>query len=135
MRYKTGNNEKILEFLKHSAERSYSLIEICEAIADDGRGKSTVYRIVSELVSSGLVRKLSDDKTRHCTYQYIGDAECKSHLHLKCRSCGKLIHLDGRLSEILCRELSLAHGFSPDAGSIIFGRCNACAGKEGNANA
>jgi Fur family ferric uptake transcriptional regulator len=125
MTYNTGKREQILNFLADNSARSYTLEEICENIIPDGHGKSTVYRIVSELVDKDCLRRLSDGKTRHCTYQYVGDDECRGHLHLMCRDCGKLIHLDERLSHELCDTL-LASGFSVEEGSMLFGKCEVC---------
>ena len=67
MGYNTGKRERILAFLCENADSSYSLEEICSALTADGKGKSTVYRIVSELVAEGCLRRLSDGRTRHCT--------------------------------------------------------------------
>lgn len=125
MTYNTGKREQILKFLADNSARSYTLEEICENIIPDGHGKSTVYRIVSELVEKDCLRRLSDGKTRHCTYQYVGDEECRGHLHLKCRGCGRLIHLDEQVSHELCDAL-LASGFAVEEGSMLFGRCEGC---------
>ena len=125
MTYNTGKREQILKFLADNSARSYTLEQICENIIPDGHGKSTVYRIVSELVDKDCLRRLSDGKTRHCTYQYVGDEECRGHLHLMCRDCGKLIHLDAKLSHELCGTL-LASGFAVDEGSMLFGKCEVC---------
>ena len=129
MTYNTGKREQILKFLADNSARSYTLEEICENIIPDGHGKSTVYRIVSELVEKDCLRRLSDGKTRRCTYQYVGDYECRSHLHLMCRGCGRMIHLDEQLSSELCDTL-LASGFAVEEGGMLFGKCRGCgAGK------
>ncbi|MBQ8380835.1 MAG: transcriptional repressor [Clostridia bacterium] len=128
MKYNTGKKELIVKLLSDKAERSFSLVEICEMVAADGHGESTVYRIVSELVSEGSVRRISDGKTRHCTYQYVGGEECRTHLHLKCSKCGRLIHLEKSLSHELIDTLLDRKGFEVEDGSMIFGRCKACAG-------
>lgn len=125
MTYNTGKREKILEFLSKNADKSYTLEDICSHITEGGHGNSTVYRLVSELVANGCIRRLSDGKTRHCTYQYVGDEECRGHLHLKCRDCGRLIHLDEGISHDLC-DVLLASGFSLDGGSMLFGKCQSC---------
>ena len=126
MKYATGKKEAITSFLRKGSERSFTLVEICEAIARDGKGQSTVYRLVSELVKEGTVRRISDGKTRHCTYQYVGGAECKSHLHLKCRECGRLIHLEKALSSRLLAEVFEAGGFTVEGGGMLFGKCRDC---------
>ena len=97
MKYTTGKKEAIIAFLSENSAKAFTLEEIAAAITPDGKGRSTVYRIVAELLEEGKVHRYSDGKTRHCTYQYTG-TECHSHLHLKCRECGKLIHLTDKVS-------------------------------------
>lgn len=127
MVYTTGKRERIIDFLSENAERSYTLEEICEAITEGGKGKSTVYRLVSELVGEGILTRLSDGRTRHCTYQYVGGELCHTHLHLKCKGCGRLIHLDHELSEELERTVRQVGGFRIDDGAFLFGTCRECA--------
>ena len=127
MRYTTGNRELILAFLSENAAVSYTLEEICEALTDGGKGKSTVYRLVSELVGEGSIRRLSDGRTRHCTYQYVGKECCHSHLHLKCKGCGRLMHLDDGLSRDFERAVLNVGGFVIEEGTLLFGTCRNCA--------
>ena len=131
MRYKTGKKELILELLSRDADASYTMEEIADAITPDGSGRSTVFRLVSELVSSGCLRRLSDGKTRRCTYQYVGDEHCHRHLHLKCRGCGRLIHLDENTSRAFERKILSVGGFSIEEGSFLFGTCRECTGVRG----
>ena len=126
MKYNTGKRELIIDFLSSHSSESFTLEQICEKILEDGHGKSTVYRIASELVAEGRIRKISDERTRHCTYQYVGGDECHSHLHLKCRGCGRLIHLDSTISEYLADKILDARGFSLECGGMLFGQCESC---------
>ena len=126
MGYNTGKRERILAFLSDSPDASYTLEEICDALTADGKGKSTVYRIVSELVGEGCVHRLSDGRTRHCTYQYVGDEHCHHHLHLKCKGCGRLVHLDEGVSRDFERTLKSVGGFTIEEGTMLFGTCKEC---------
>ena len=126
MGYNTGKRERILAFLSDSPDASYTLEEICDALTADGKGKSTVYRIVSELVGEGCVHRLSDGRTRHCTYQYVGDEQCRGHLHLKCKGCGRLVHLDESVSRDFERTLKSVGGFTIEEGTMLFGTCKEC---------
>ena len=130
MTYNTGKRERILAYLKENKNNSYSLEEIISAVTD-GTGKSTVYRLVSELVGDGDIKRLSDGRTRHCTYQFVGREECHEHLHLKCNGCGRLMHLDDKLSHQLERTVLLAGGFRLEEGTMLFGTCRDCAEVKG----
>ena len=131
MKYNTGKKKQITDFLSENSHEAFTLEEISERVAPDGKGRSTVYRIVSELVEAALVKRISDGRTRHCSYQYIGSGECKSHLHLKCRDCGKLIHLDRSTSENLTATLRESGGFTLEYGCMLFGKCDRCEGDDG----
>ena len=135
MKYSTGKREQILAFLSKNADRSFALCDLALEVTGDGRGKSTVYRIVSELLSEGKIRRLSDGKTRHCTYQHIGNEECHAHLHLKCRDCGQLIHLDEDISHKFSDSVLNFGGFTLEAGCMLFGKCKNCnPGDDGTEN-
>ena len=126
MIYNTEKRAELLDFLRHGDGRAFTVEEICAAILQDGKGKSTVYRLVSERVSNGCVRRLSDGKTRHCTYQYVGGEHCHKHMHLKCNGCGKLIHLDENTTRAFEKRILTLDGFSIEEGSFIYGTCREC---------
>lgn len=126
MTYTTGKRKMIIEFLSSNPNTAYRIEEISDALTVEGKGRSTVYRLVSKLVLEGCVKRLSDGRTRHATYQFVGGGECHEHLHLKCKGCGKLIHLDGKLSHKLENEILNAGGFTLEEGALLFGTCKAC---------
>lgn len=130
MSYKTGKRELIIDFLTKNRSRSYTLAQICDAVAQDGKGQSTVYRLVSDLTECGYIRRISEGNTRHCTYQYVGGADCRGHLHIKCKECGRLFHLDDCLSAELRDRVMGEVGFALDFGELLFGRCRDCVKKE-----
>ena len=130
MVYTTGKKEKIMKLMRENHSASYSLEHICELVLDGSSGKSTVYRIVSELVADGCLRRICDEKTRRVTYQYIGSEECHRHLHLKCKGCGRLIHLDNKVSRELEDSVRSVGGFSIDEGALLLGTCLDCSGGE-----
>ena len=132
MIYNTEKRTELLDFLKQGDGKAFTIEEICAAILQDGKGKSTVYRLISKLVDEGEVRRIADGKTRHVTYQYIHSGHCGEHLHLKCKECGKLIHLDGELSCALERRILKTEGFTLDDGALLYGKCESCVyGKAG----
>lgn len=126
MSYTTGKRARIIEYLSDNADKSYTIEEICAVLTEEGKGRSTVYRLVSELVGEGVLTRLSDGRTRHCTYQYVGGELCHTHLHLKCKGCGRLVHLDRAISEEFERTVSRIGGFSIDNGALLLGVCNDC---------
>ena len=129
MTYNTEKRAELIKFLCSSHGESFTIEQICERLLSDGRGKSTIYRLVSRLVEDGSVRKISDPRTRHVTYQYIHTGRCSEHLHLKCKECGKLVHLDEETTQIFESRIKSTSGFALDDGALLFGTCDSCAPK------
>ena len=126
MEYKTRAKEEVAAFLKKNRTRALSLEEISSSLKDIGIGKSTVYRIVSALVCAGEVKRISQGNTRHVGYQYIGGGECREHMHLKCKNCGAIIHLEECISRDFLEGVRVLKGFSLDGDCLLTGRCIRC---------
>ena len=126
--YKTSQKEMLLDFLVKNKEKHTNVQEISAYLRSEGTpvGTATIYRQLDRLVESGNVRKfVIDGKTGAC-YQYIeNEKECREHFHLKCLSCGKLIHLScGQLIGIN-RHIAEHHGFT-----VFYGKCAECSAAE-----
>ena len=91
------------------------------------KGKSTVYRLVTELYAEGTLRRFPKTEGRGWLYQYHGAGGCSGHLHLKCVSCGKLLHLNCGMSEELLEHIEEVHRFKVDNGAtVLYGLCADC---------
>ena len=126
MRYKTERKEEVLRFFKDNADHAFTVEEVCLGILDGGVGESSVYRIVSDYTAEGKLKRLKDSSSRKNYYQYLGENDCGAHLHLKCGSCGRLIHLSHRETSALCEGILLSQGFSIDSKNTLFGICLDC---------
>ena len=126
MKYNTDKKNEIIAFFERNGEDTFTIEELCSLILKDGQGKSTVYRIISGLVDEGTLRRIADVKTRRVSYQYIHKKECHEHLHLKCKDCGRLIHLDESISKTLGTKIFDSKGFVLDEGTLLYGRCEGC---------
>lgn len=134
MTYNTEKRSDITAFLKKSPNRAFSIDEIANAVCPNGSARSTVYRIVSKMVKEGKLRKITSELSRHTTYQYLGERGCCEHLHLKCKGCGKLIHLDEETSHLLEEKIMANGHFVIDEGAMLFGRCEVCINTEREAH-
>lgn len=128
MTYNTDRRNEIIKLLSSEDGRSFTTEEICRLILTDG-GKSTVYRIIADLTAKGIIKKLSDPNTRRVRYQYLGERSCSEHLHLKCKGCERLIHLDKATSEIIMRCIKSSDSFTLDPTEILGGFCRLCQGQ------
>lgn len=93
---------------------------------------STVYRNLDHLCEQGLLkRQMQADRTY--AYQPLkADHSCASHLHMYCRNCGRLIHLNNNEMKQIQDLLAKDYGFSLDVeSSRLIGLCPSCRQKEG----
>lgn len=132
MKYNTEKRKRITELLSAYPGRAFTSEQICAVATSDGSGKSTVYRILADMLKEGKIKKISSQSSRRVSYQYIDCAHTPEHLHLKCKDCGMLIHLDAETSHRVEESLMAAKHFAIDEGELLFGRCENCRlGREG----
>ena len=136
-RYQTAGRAALLAYLKEkTTDTPQGADEIYRCVLETGAavGRSSVYRLLGELVEAGVVRKYA--AKGGSVYQFVGEcAGCGGHLHLQCLSCGRVSHLKCDCNEEISSHLRKTHGFLVDSGrSVLFGTCAACAaGGRGNA--
>ena len=83
--------------------------------------------IVAHLKEQGVVRKFIIDERSGACYQYAEGAECNEHFHLKCVSCGALIHVDCGFVAEMEKHFLCDHGFTVSSGrTVIYGVCSSC---------
>lgn len=135
--YKTAGRRRLLNFLESHPDRQFLVDELSEELnrqTEEGSGKgskSSLYRHLSELCDEGTVRKYRSDTQSAYVYQYVGRGDCCHHFHLKCVSCGALIHLECAVSQELLTHIQSDHHFRVDSGrSILYGMCETCAASE-----
>jgi len=132
MTYNTESHKQILEFLKQNKEKSFSAEEIFKALVSGGASKSTVFRQLSSLSQSAKIKRITNSRDRSVRYQYVDAEHCSFHLHLKCSSCGKLIHLDDEFTHLFEEKIKSAKSFSIDMSALIPGICSSCGMKGGS---
>ena len=129
--YSTRQKRDMMTFLNGNTLNHYTLDELVAAMKDAGieAGKTTVYRFMEGLSERGKVRKYSNGGESF--YQYIDDdAHCSEHLHLMCKCCGALYHVDCEMVSSLMEHIRSEHGFTLDAKStMLVGVCAECAQK------
>lgn len=129
--YTTGQRKAVLDFFRMNADRHFSAAEVTDAVCENGSGQSTVYRQISKLFESGIIRRFETPDSRRFVYQYADMHEdCDRHYHLKCVKCGRLIHMEcphlNEVSEHIKAEHNFILGFGK---SVLYGECTACAEK------
>lgn len=128
--YNTKQGELILTLLKSEPGRHFTADDIIRALSENGKsvGKATVYRHLDKLIKSGSVRKYIVDEGSSSCFEYIGgDNHCHEHYHLKCSSCGRLLHVKCEYLDEVAEHILGHHGFviSPEK-TVLYGICEDC---------
>ncbi|MEF2699538.1 MAG: Fur family transcriptional regulator [Oscillospiraceae bacterium] len=134
--YQTRQRRAVLEFLAQHAERQFTVDELLAAMGAAAPGRSTAYRLLDRLAEEGAVRRFLPEGTHTAAYQATATGHCDAHLHLKCVTCGKLIHLDETISDAVQGDLLSRAGFAvDDSRTTIFGTCADCQTGRGDRHA
>lgn len=131
--YATEQKKILSDFLKEHREESFSVEALVDGMRTE-RGEesvpatSTVYRLITRLVEEGEVRRFVKGHSRQFLYQIVDREHCHSHLHLRCMDCGKLIHLNEKISDELLDTIRSSSNFSVnEAETVLVGACSQCA--------
>ena len=132
--YNTKARKYILDFLKERQDATVSAGDITDYLIQNGVrvNRATVYRYLNKLSSEKRLLKFTGKETRKSVYRLIDKkSNCGEHIHIKCVSGGKLMHLECGFMRDIKKHLSESHGFSLKCdGSILYGVCADCAKKE-----
>lgn len=129
--YNTKQRDEILEFFSKHRGRCFSAKDIIKS-GEIKSGEATVYRTLSKLAESGVLKRFTDGSAGAC-YQLAEGADCDKHFHLRCEKCGKLIHIDCEFMAEIKGHIEENHDFYVDLGKTVFyGLCGDCAKGESN---
>jgi Fur family ferric uptake transcriptional regulator len=126
------NRDEILACFRENPEQRYGAQEIHALLKQKGSdiNLATVYRNLDRLEEERQIHKVRMIGEEENMYQLMKPA-CSSHLHLYCRRCGRIIHLNPEEMKAVETILHDAYGFSLDcSGSMITGLCRQCAEEE-----
>ena len=123
--YMTQPRKRLLTYLKDHRDETFSAKQISDKLSEVS--VSAVYRNLSALEQDGAVRRVSKTGSREVFYQYLAAEECRSHLHLSCKKCGKTFHMDAEETEDLVERIAALDKFALDRSeTVLYGVCEAC---------
>ncbi len=126
-KYNTKQRKLLLSCLASHADESLNTKQIAEYLIDADISISAVYRNLSALERDGLIKRIAKSGSRESYYQYIDIPECKEHLHLTCKECGKTYHMDATETNSVINSVLENEGFYIDkSDSVLYGICNEC---------
>lgn len=125
--YHTKQRALLLNFLSSHAEGPLSAAEIVKALSEENISASAVYRNLAQLEGSGEVRRVNKGGIREAYFQYLPPENCKKHLHLSCKSCGRTYHMGLQNTDILIKNIQTEEEFEVDrSDTILYGTCKEC---------
>ncbi len=129
--YKTEQKKMLLAYLQANGKSAYGIEELAEGMrtmyGELSPGVSTVYRLMDRLVKEGTVKRFPKEQGRGFLYQIVAGRTCRKHLHLRCVSCGRLLHMEESLSEEISVRLLSVCGFSlKEEETVLSGVCKIC---------
>lgn len=127
-KYSTEQRKLLLAFLEQHPDRQFSVEEIVESLCSNANiSTSSVYRNINGMVEEGIVGRFPAKEGRGSLYQYIGNAACQAHIHMKCEQCGQLFHLDEETMSAIHASVGSVKGFTIDPKkTILYGSCENC---------
>ncbi len=131
--YNTAQRKAIIDCLLQ-VHGHMTAAAVRAALAESGHKVSpaTVYRQLEKLVDEGVAVKSTPIGEKSACFEIIDRGACEAArcYHMKCTTCGKLIHLDCDEVEKLCTHMLDKHGFCIDMTStVLFGTCKECSAR------
>ncbi len=109
---------KILQMLESSTQRHLSAEDVYRNLLDSGEdaGLATVYRVLTQFESAGLVTRHNFDGGHAVFELNRGD---EHHDHMVCTETGKVVEFQNADIERLQTEIAETHGFDLVGHSLI----------------
>ena len=128
--YRTKFKDDIMEYLRTNKDVRFCASDVFEYMSGNGVtiNLTTVYRNLDKMTENGILLKSKNPTDECCYYQYTEpNSHCKEHLHVQCKMCGKIIHLEGTFMKEFNDYIVSEHGFALDfKDSMIIGICKDC---------
>ncbi len=131
--YRTKSKNEIIAYIEKHKDRRFSAADVYEYILQHGGNinLATIYRNLDKLTRRGILIKLKNAKDDYSVYQYLDkDGGCAHHLHVQCRECGNMLHIDDSAMTRIHSYLQNQCGYSLDCkDSMLIGHCEKCRNK------
>ena len=116
---------KILQMLEHSENKHLSAEDVYKALieADEDVGLATVYRVLTQFESAGLVMR-HHFEGGHSVFELAPEDH---HDHIVCNKCGNVEEFFDELIEIQQEKIAKKYGFTiTDHSLYLYGVCKDC---------
>ena len=126
-KYMTKQRKILVDYFSRHTHEARSAKQIADALGADQISASAVYRNLAALEEDGLLKRVSMPGSHEAFFQYTDDSRCHEKLHLSCKRCGKMYHMNSSGAELLIRTIAEKEGFSVDRSeTVLYGLCEFC---------
>jgi len=128
--YHSKGIQIIEEFVKKNPEQIFCASQIRDYVKNEGKkmDNATIYRSLDRMVEDKRLMSFRPDDEDCVFYQYVAEeTHCHEHFHVRCRKCGRVIHLDDEFADCFMSEIEKKYGFLVcTEASSISGLCEKC---------
>lgn len=128
--YRTKGKEILFAYFEALNGKRFCAKDVMEYLKEKGESmnQATVYRNLDKLSSDGILFKSKQPDDDNTYYQYVGEnSHCNEHLHMQCKNCGKVIHLESPKMDIFYKQIHDEMGFELEpVESVLVGVCADC---------
>ncbi|NLL77210.1 MAG: transcriptional repressor [Clostridiales bacterium] len=128
--YNTKSKAAIMKYLQSNKEHVFCAADVYSYMQKNAIqvNLATIYRNLDKLTDTGILLKYKTPEDESCMYQYVEpNANCREHIHMQCRVCGKIFHLECDFMKEVTEHLLGHHGFVLECeGSVLTGQCKDC---------
>lgn len=128
--YNTKISKVIEEYIERQTDISFSAADVYSHMQESGISVNlaTVYRNLDRLTDRKILMKFKAVNSDNYLYHTAqNDCCCHGHLHMRCRICGRIVHLDNNLMHEMIACLNEQYHFALECeNSSLCGLCEEC---------
>ena len=129
--YLTRQRSVIDAYLETVGDRLFSAPELARELKEKGVSQSAVYRNLAEMEKEARLVRVPREGEKTDFFRAVRKSECRRHLHLACKTCGKTFHLPLDATDRVAEAAREDAGFEIDReGTVLPGVCRECREKE-----
>jgi Fur family ferric uptake transcriptional regulator len=133
--YHTKATQEIEQYLSLQKDKSFCVADVYHYLESNNVdvNQSTVYRTLDRMTDNGVLVRFKTASSGNYYYRISDEHNnCDAHLHMQCRKCGKVMHLDCAFMDEIRKNLMKQYGFTLECnGSTLSGLCRNCKEEQG----
>lgn len=134
-RYQSKGVRVIADYMRRHPEEVFDAGSLIRDMEEQGQtvDRATIYRTLDRMTQDRRLLAFRPNDADRLYYQSATDrSACHDHLHARCRTCGRVIHLEKVFAEDFLQRVQEEYGFSvlTDLSSLS-GYCDSCRPKTG----